>query len=221
MDWSRSCSTSFNTKVCYSLSANLPEQILTGYASSKLTIPTKNNSFVYVRGRPILSHTTAINKFYHLSNEEERIYDLIKNLDNDDYEVIKDQLCEPITKWNGGRNMRTVNRRFLNSEAKLWKIFVKQNLMLTSHNATINKSRLVIINAIMNCKKFNVGEVISREIADCGRKDKACLNFPCLITALCNQEGVPQLSVHIFTPKRTRWTRNDYMKRMNITKVVP
>ncbi|KAL4310625.1 hypothetical protein GQ457_01G016980 [Hibiscus cannabinus] len=56
------------------------------------------NPYVYVCGRPIPSHTVSINKFFHLSNEEESIYELIKILGREDYDVIKDQLCELGTK---------------------------------------------------------------------------------------------------------------------------
>ncbi|KAK8669947.1 hypothetical protein V6N13_104714 [Hibiscus sabdariffa] len=57
-------------------------------------------------------------------------------------------------------------------------------------------------------------------MTDCRRKDKACLNFPCLISALCNKEGVSQLRVDIFTPNKIGWTRKEYMKTMNITEAV-
>ncbi|KAK8565370.1 hypothetical protein V6N12_058933 [Hibiscus sabdariffa] len=76
-------------------------------------------------------------------------------------------------------------------EAKLWNTFVKRNLMPTSHNQTVDRTRLVLIHVILTGYKFNVGEVIAREISAACQNDKGILAFPCIISALCRRAVVP------------------------------
>ncbi|KAK8676209.1 hypothetical protein V6N13_034261 [Hibiscus sabdariffa] len=94
-------------------------------------------------------------------------------------------------EWNvKGKNSKTISRPHLQPEAKLWNTFVKRNLMPTSHNQTVDRTRLVPINAILTGFKFNVGEVIAQEISATCKNDKGILVFPCLIYALCRRAAV-------------------------------
>ncbi|KAK8554323.1 hypothetical protein V6N12_031287 [Hibiscus sabdariffa] len=113
-------------------------------------------------------------------------YELIGALEEEDFNNIKDQLCLPGTEWNTtGKNPGTISRPHLLPEAKLWNTFVKCNIMPTSHNQTVDKTRMVVVHAIISGYKFDVGEVIAKELADACHNDKGILAFPCIISALC------------------------------------
>ncbi|KAK8696589.1 hypothetical protein V6N13_001722 [Hibiscus sabdariffa] len=150
------------------------------------------------------------------------IYELIDVLEEEDLDTIKDQLCEPGTAWNvRGKNPKTISRPHLQPEAKLWNTFVKRNLMPTSHNQTVDHTRLVLINAIITGYKFNVGEVIARELSAACQNDKGILAFPYLISALCRRAAVPAQPADKYTPDKTGWTCKEYMWKMEIADVVP
>ncbi|KAK8560008.1 hypothetical protein V6N12_012816 [Hibiscus sabdariffa] len=66
-------------------------------------------------------------------------------------------MCKQGTEWNvKGKNPKTISRTHLQPEAKLWNTFVKWNLMPTSHNQTIDHTRLVLIKAIITRYKYTV-----------------------------------------------------------------
>ncbi|KAK8572845.1 hypothetical protein V6N12_028885 [Hibiscus sabdariffa] len=106
-------------------------------------------------------------------------------------------------------------------ESKLWNTFVKRNLMPTSHNQTVDRTRLVLINAIITGYKFNVGEVIARELSAACQNDKGILAFPCLIFALCQRAVVPAQLADKYTTEKAGWTHKEYMRKMEVADVVP
>ncbi|KAK8621672.1 hypothetical protein V6N13_081105 [Hibiscus sabdariffa] len=113
-------------------------------------------------------------------------------LEDEDYETIKDYLCQEGTAWNTtGRNPHSVSRTQLLPEAKLWNTFVKRNLLPTSHNQTVDRTRLVLIHTIIRGYRVNVGEILAKELAAACSNDKGILAFPCLISALCRRADVP------------------------------
>ncbi|KAK8704975.1 hypothetical protein V6N13_048586 [Hibiscus sabdariffa] len=135
---------------------------------------------------------------------------------------LKDQLCEPGTAWNvRGKNPKTISRPHLQPEAKLWNTFVKRNLIPTSHNQTVDRTRLVLINAIITGYKFNVGEVIARELSAAYQNDKGILAFPCLISALRRRAAVPAQPADKYTTEKAGWTHNEYMRKMEVANAVP
>ncbi|KAK8564641.1 hypothetical protein V6N12_058224 [Hibiscus sabdariffa] len=98
---------------------------------------------VTVRGRRVAANAATINNILDLPNTDPSIYALIGGLEDVDYETIKDYLCQEGTTWNTtGRNPHSVSRMQLLPEAKLWNTFVKRNLMPTSHNQTVDRTRL-------------------------------------------------------------------------------
>ncbi|KAK8610093.1 hypothetical protein V6N13_026637 [Hibiscus sabdariffa] len=113
------------------------------------------------------------------------------------------------------------SRPHLQPEAKLWNTFVKRNLMPTSHNQTVDRTRLVLINAIITVYKFNVGEVIARELSAACQNDKGILAFPYLISALCRRTAVPAQPADKYTPDEAGWTRKEYMRKMEIADAIP
>ncbi|KAL4366948.1 hypothetical protein GQ457_05G020700 [Hibiscus cannabinus] len=114
------------------------------------------NTIVYARNCLVPVGAATINNLFGLSNNEERIYGLIEAFEDQEYDILKNQLCIRGTDCNGDRNPGTVNRRNLHPKVKLWNTFVKRNLMPTSHNSTVDKPRLFVIHAILTITKFNV-----------------------------------------------------------------
>ncbi|KAL4281213.1 hypothetical protein GQ457_03G000160 [Hibiscus cannabinus] len=150
------------------------------------------NNIIIVRGRKVPANSATINSFLDMPNDNPSIYALISILEDEDLDTIKDQLCEADTEWNvKGNNPKTNSRPHLQPEAKLWNTFVKRNLMPTSHNQTFDRTRLVLINAIITGYQFNVGEVIVREISAACKNDKGILTFPCIISTLYRRAAVP------------------------------
>ncbi|KAL4312941.1 hypothetical protein GQ457_01G017050 [Hibiscus cannabinus] len=92
--------------------------------------PVGENTFVYVRSFPIPTNATAINIV------------ITRSTGNEDFDAIKDQLCEPNKIWNNGKHPHTINRHNLLPETKLCNTFVKRDIMLTSHNTTVDRPRL-------------------------------------------------------------------------------
>ncbi|KAK8600803.1 hypothetical protein V6N12_050651 [Hibiscus sabdariffa] len=69
--------------------------------------------------------------------------------------------------------------------------FVKRNLMSTSHNQTVDRTRLVLINAIILGFKFNVGEVLPRSYLMPARVTKAFSPFPALSPLSASEPQFP------------------------------
>ncbi|KAK9020340.1 hypothetical protein V6N11_010366 [Hibiscus sabdariffa] len=157
-----------------------------------------------------------------MPNNDPSIYALIGELEDEDYETRKDFLCEEGTTWNTtGINPHSVSRPSLRSEAKLWNTFVKRTLMPTSHNQTVDQTRLVLINVIMTGYRFNVGEVIAQELAAVCRNDKGILAFPCIISALCRRAAVPTQLGDKYTTEKAGWSKKEYMRKMYVADAAP
>ncbi|KAK8998086.1 hypothetical protein V6N11_012618 [Hibiscus sabdariffa] len=180
------------------------------------------NTVVNVHRKLVPVDATAINEILDLPNDAVSIYELMEALEDIDYNSIKDALCRPETEWNIiEKNQGTINRPNLLLEAKLWNTIVKRNLMPTSHNQTVDRKRLVLIHSIIFSTKFNVGEVIARELSEAYWNDKGILAFPCLISALCRQRPVPTFSSDEYILFYTGYERKHYMKKMDVSDVIP
>ncbi|KAK8562605.1 hypothetical protein V6N12_010679 [Hibiscus sabdariffa] len=179
------------------------------------------NTVVNVRGRLVPAHSAAINQILDLPENQPNIYQLMDALEDVDYNDIKDALCLKGTKWNTtGRNPGAVSHPNLLPEAKLWNTIVKRNLMPTSHNQTVDRKRLVLIHCIIFGTKFNVREVIARELSEACRNDKSILAFPCLISALCRHHRVPTYATDEYTDFHTGWDRKHYLKKMDVSDAI-
>ncbi|KAK8686448.1 hypothetical protein V6N13_125473 [Hibiscus sabdariffa] len=93
--------------------------------------------------------------------------------------------------------------------------------MPTSHNQTVDRTRLVLINAIITGYKFNVGEVIARELSAACQNDKGILAFPCLISTLYRRAAVPAQPADKYKMEKAGWTHKEYMRKMEIADTVP
>ncbi|KAL4360668.1 hypothetical protein GQ457_04G023450 [Hibiscus cannabinus] len=163
----------------------------------------------------------ANNDMLNIPNNLPNIQELIKALEEPDFDVIKDQLCILDTPWNTGRNPGTIHRSYLKSKAKLGNTFIKRNIMPTSHNQTVDRDRMVMIHAIFRGTKFNVGQVIAKQLFDACKTDRAILAFPCLISALCRAVEVPTCPRDKCTQFRKGCTKKDCMQKMDLTDVIP
>ncbi|KAK8600054.1 hypothetical protein V6N12_049914 [Hibiscus sabdariffa] len=180
------------------------------------------NTVVNVRSKLIPAHSTTINEILDLPEDLPSIYQLMDALEDIDYNAIKDALCLPNTEWNiTGKNPGTISRPNLLPKAKLWNTIVKRNIMPTAHNQTVDQKRLVLIHSIIFGTKFNVGEVIARELSEACKNNKGILAFPCLILALYRLHGVPTYNNDKYTIFRTGWDRKHYMKKMDVADAVP
>ncbi|KAK8636575.1 hypothetical protein V6N13_124320 [Hibiscus sabdariffa] len=118
---------------------------------------------VIVRGRRVAANAATINSILGLPNDAPSFYAMLGALEDEDYETIKDYLCLEGTAWNTtGRNPHSVSRTQLLPEAKLRNTFVKRNLLPTSHNQTVDRTRLVLIHTIITGYRINVGEILAK-----------------------------------------------------------
>ncbi|KAK8986029.1 hypothetical protein V6N11_082315 [Hibiscus sabdariffa] len=93
--------------------------------------------------------------------------------------------------------------------------------MPTSHNHTMDRTRLLLIQMIMTGYRVNVGEILAKELAAACANDKGILAFPCLISALCRRAAVPTSQGDKFQPEKTGWTRATYMRKMDVADATP
>ncbi|KAK9007217.1 hypothetical protein V6N11_051047 [Hibiscus sabdariffa] len=154
--------------------------------------------FSVVRGRRVPATTTIINEIFGLPNNAPSFYAMLEGFEEEDYEVIKNLLCQPNTEWNTtGRNPYSVSKLSLLPEAKLWNTFVKRNLMPTSHNQTVDRTRLLLINTIMTGFRVNV------------------------VSTLCRRVSTPMFDTDKYQPQKDGWTRAVYMRKMNVADAEP
>ncbi|KAK8648817.1 hypothetical protein V6N13_129559 [Hibiscus sabdariffa] len=178
--------------------------------------------FSTVRGRRVPATAATINALLDLPNDDPSFYAMLGGFEEEDFEVIKDFLCQPNTEWNTtGRNPNSVSRPSLLPEAKLWNTFVKRNLMPTSHNQTVDRTRLLLISTIMTGYRVNIGEILAKELAAACANDKGILAFPCLVSALCRRAVVPTFNGDKYQPEKTGWTRAVYMRKMDVADAAP
>ncbi|KAK9041294.1 hypothetical protein V6N11_016403 [Hibiscus sabdariffa] len=178
--------------------------------------------FSVVRGRRVPTTAAIINDLFDLPNDAPSFYQMLEGFEEEDYEVIKNLLCQPNTQWNTtGRNPYSVSRQSLIPEAKLWNTFVKRNLLPTSHNQTVDRTRLLLISTIMTGFRVNVGEILANELAALCQSDKGILAFPCLVSALCRRVNTPMFDTDNYQAEKTGWTRAVYMRKMNVADAEP
>ncbi|KAK8540287.1 hypothetical protein V6N12_046574 [Hibiscus sabdariffa] len=177
---------------------------------------------VIVRGRRVAANAATINAILDLPNDALSFYAMLGALEDEDYETIKDYLCLEGTAWNTtGRNPHSVSRTQLLPEAKLWNTFVKRNLLPTSHNQTVDRTRLVLIHTILTGYRINVGEILAKELPAACSNDKGILAFPCLISALCRRAAVPTSPSDKYQAEKKGWTRAVYMRKMDVADATP
>ncbi|KAK8649552.1 hypothetical protein V6N13_130279 [Hibiscus sabdariffa] len=93
--------------------------------------------------------------------------------------------------------------------------------MPTSHNQTVDRTRLLLINTILTGYRVNIGEILAKELAAACANDKGILAFPCLVSALCRRAVVPTFESDKYQPEKTGWTRAVYMRKMDLADAIP
>ncbi|KAK8628791.1 hypothetical protein V6N13_009374 [Hibiscus sabdariffa] len=175
-----------------------------------------------VRGRRVAANVATINAILGLPDNDPSFYAMLRALEQEDFEQIKDFLYEEGTAWNTtGRNPHSVSRLSLRPEAKLWNTFVKRNIMPTFHNQTVDRTRLLLIHTIMTGYRINIGEILAKVLVAACANDKGILAFPCLISALCRRAAVPTSPGDKYQPEKTGWTRDVYMRKMDVADATP
>ncbi|KAK8574901.1 hypothetical protein V6N12_062578 [Hibiscus sabdariffa] len=178
--------------------------------------------YATVHGRRVPANAATINAILGLPDNEPSFYAMLGGFEEEDFELIKDYLCEEGTAWNTtGRNPHSVSRTSLRPEAKLWNTFVKRNIMPTFHNQTVDRTRLLLIHTIMTGYHINVGEILAKELAAACANDKGILAFSCLISALCRRAAVLTSHGGKYQAEKTGWTRVVYMRKMDVADATP
>ena len=143
-----------------------------------------------VRGKRVMFDEATINQHYNLRFTGTTFDERYANYGKNKMELIKNRVAIPNCEWD----------RFTHSEFKLkikyiipecnWHQFINCSIMPTSHNYTLSKDRLIILDCILNDEQINIGKIINNEIQDCAKKLEGFLFFPCLITELCMNHEV-------------------------------
>ncbi|KAK8547446.1 hypothetical protein V6N12_031583 [Hibiscus sabdariffa] len=176
----------------------------------------------FVYNRRVAANAATINSILGLPNDDPSFYAMLGALEDEHYETIKDYLCQEGTAWNTtGRNPHSVSRTQLLPEAKLWNTFVERNILPTSHNQTVDRTRLVLIHTIITGYRINFGEILAKELVAACSNDKGILAFPCLISALCRRAAVPTSPSDKYQAEKKGWTRAVYMRKMDVADATP
>ncbi|KAK8681277.1 hypothetical protein V6N13_053682 [Hibiscus sabdariffa] len=93
--------------------------------------------------------------------------------------------------------------------------------MPTSHNQTVDRTRLLLINTILTGYQVNIGEILAQELAAACANDRGILAFPCLVSALCRRVAVPTYDGDKYQPEKTGWMRAVYMRKMDLADAIP
>ncbi|KAK8644471.1 hypothetical protein V6N13_123777 [Hibiscus sabdariffa] len=136
--------------------------------------------FLYNRlnelGWRVPATAATINAILDLSDAEPSFYAMLGGFEEEDFELIKDYLCEENTAWNTtGRNP----------------------------HSTVDRTRLLLIHTILTGYRINIGEILAKELAAACANDKGILAFPCLIYALCRRAAVPTSPGDKYQPEKT------------------
>ncbi|KAK8656815.1 hypothetical protein V6N13_098750 [Hibiscus sabdariffa] len=202
--------------------ARQPARVNLNWVIEFYTNNSAGDDNVTVRGRRVATNATTINSILGLPDDDPSFYAMLSAFKEEDFEQVKDFLCEEGTAWNTtGINQHSVSRPSLRPEAKLWNTFVKRNIMPTSHNQTVDRTRLLLIHTIITGYRVNVGEILAKELAAACTNDKGILAFPCLISALCRRAAVPTNPSDKYQAEKIGWTRVVYMRKMNIADAIP
>lgn len=111
-----------------------------------------------VRGVNVPYSEGTINMMFKLGPVEDDYQDLLLASNDVDYDVYMESLCNPYTKWVETEGEKTVKMMDLRAESMEWYQFIKNSLIPTTHNETINKKRLLLLHCITCGKCIHVGK---------------------------------------------------------------
>ena len=95
-------------------------------------------------------------------------------------------------KWGQGRGeQKTINRRDLIEEEKVWFYFLASVMVPTKHVCTVREQEAIILYAMMKGYKLNAGAIIENSIMRYHEGNKrGLIPHPATITKLCLRAGV-------------------------------
>ncbi|KAK9008866.1 hypothetical protein V6N11_080343 [Hibiscus sabdariffa] len=123
-------STNFSARYTMIVAKNRWEEQGFFFDESQVNYGLEHNSasedHATVRGRRVPANAASINAILGLPDNDPSFYAMLGAFEEEDFEQIKDYLCEEGTAWNiTGRNPHSVSHLILRPEAKLWNSFVK------------------------------------------------------------------------------------------------
>ncbi|GMN66801.1 hypothetical protein TIFTF001_035868 [Ficus carica] len=145
-----------------------------------------NPNSVYVKWKIVDISGATINKVYRLDDVEDEYLEFSKSLDEDQLSEIVKEIYVRGTEWTkSAHGSISLSRRSLKPGPMIWNHFFKSRRMPSTHDHTVNKDRAILLFAIVEGRKINVGDVISEQIGVCAGRQSGGLWFPSLITSLC------------------------------------
>ena len=141
-----------------------------------------------MRGIWVPFDSATINKVLGLCNVGSNEYrELFCSLD---YDKILKTVAGANASWKTKKNrgLYEIVRVSLNEEAKVWFYFMNLRLLPSKHVSTLYKDRAILLYAILENYKFNVGNIIQNSLVeeDVGKS----LIHPSLIPQLCKAAKV-------------------------------
>ena len=122
----------------------------------------------YVRGKWISFHRDEINQLLKLGKLKDgaKFKKLKENLD---FQKICEVLTAEKREWKENTKIpyESIARGSLTEEAKVWFYFLDSVLMLSKHLSTVWKNEAVLLYAILQGYKINLGKLIEKSILNC------------------------------------------------------
>ena len=146
-------------------------------------LPHIIGSTIFVRGTWVPFDSATINRAFELNDEGGEDYRKMFRAPN--YDHILETLTNKQTPWRISSSNEAISfpRIGLTKSAKAWFHFVSAKLRPSKHVAIVLRDRALLIYAIGNGFKFNVGHVIESSIME--STNVKALIHPSLITKLC------------------------------------
>ncbi|KAK5838986.1 hypothetical protein PVK06_007737 [Gossypium arboreum] len=112
------------------------------------------------------------------------------------------------TEWMTLRqDCYTVEMTSLKPKCRVWYHFLKSRILPSTHNSIVFMDQILLVHSIMQGRKINVGKIIFNKVHRCAQKDVKSLNFPSLITVLCQHINASVQTNEDVVPNRGAITR--------------
>lgn len=130
---------------------------------SNLITNNKRHEVMVTRNCVSYSEDT-INMIFGLKPPNDLYQYILDRASEKDNEVYLQSLCNPSTTWVEAVGETIVKRIDLKPEVKAWYQFIKHLGKPSTHNETVNKSRLALLHCIIVGEDANVGKIAVQEI---------------------------------------------------------
>ena len=151
----------------------------------------RKDNTVLVRGVWVPYGAKAINEAYRMAGHKHGSK-FKKLLENPNFKKIAKKLTDGKAQLGQGEGgPKTLNRGSLTEEAKVWFYFLASVLVPTKHLSTVREQEAIMLYAILNGYKLNVGTIIENSIMRYHEGNKrGLIPHPTTITVLCLKAGV-------------------------------